>query len=203
MRACSASSSIRISPTPRSSSVADTGRPHPLCLDDSRDRDDLVTAHHERPAFAVGARDLCVAEHVLQFLPAAGESVAGAPPPYCKPWQLGFDTPRSPVDAAAQRDRAALEPEPVVLAHGLEAAAEVDATRGQRLGEEARERRAQRLPLVERAQEVLARSRMELLQQREDLLSDQAALRVRVRRVGAPLEPVLTAVRLRVLAPDA
>src|SRR2546423_168200 len=135
MRVCSASSSIRISPTPRSSSVADTGHPHPLRLDDSRDSDDLVTTHHERPAFAVGAGDLCVDEHVLHFLPAARESVAGAPPPYCKPWQLGFDAPRPPVDAAAEGDGAALEPEPVVLAHGLDAAAEVDAARGDRLGE--------------------------------------------------------------------
>src|SRR5438067_8474191 len=151
MRACSASSSIRISPTPRSSSVADTGHPHPLGLDDSRDSDDLVTAHHERPAFAVGAWDLCVDEHVLQFLPAAGESVAGTPPPYCKPWQLGFDAPRPPVDAAAQRDRAALEPEPVVLAHGLDAAAEVDPPRGDGRGEQACKLGGQRLPLVEHA----------------------------------------------------
>src|SRR5438067_6243913 len=122
MRDCSASSSIRISPTPRSSSVADTGHPHPLSLDDSRDRDDLVPAHHERPAFAVGARDLGVDEHVLDLLRAALQPVARPPSPYLKPCQLRLDPPAAPLDRAFEVDGAALEPEALVLAHGLDAA---------------------------------------------------------------------------------
>src|SRR3954452_728863 len=101
MRACRRSSSIRISPTPRSSSVADTLCAHPLRLDDPRHRDDLVTPHHERPAFAVGARDLCVDEHVLDLPRAAREPVAGTPPPYLKPCDRGLDAPVTPRDGAA------------------------------------------------------------------------------------------------------
>src|SRR6476660_7248272 len=101
MRVCRRSSSMRTSPTPRSSSLADTLRVHSLHLDDPGHRDDLVTAHHEQPAFAVGARDLCVDEHVLDLSRAARESVAGSPPPYLKPCERGFDAPVAPGDGAA------------------------------------------------------------------------------------------------------
>src|SRR3954451_20453485 len=117
MRACRRSSSIRISPTPRSSSVADTLRAHSFRLDDAGHRDDLVTAHHERPAFAVGARDLCVDEHVLDLPRATGEPVAGTPPPYLKPCERGLDPPLAPGDGAPQLDRPRLEPQTIVLAH--------------------------------------------------------------------------------------
>src|SRR4051794_7799265 len=113
MRACRRSSSIRISPTPRSSSVADTLCTHSLRLDDARHRDDLVAAHHERPAFAVGARDLCVDEHVLDLPRAAGEPVARTPPSYLKPCERRLDAPVPPRDLAAQLDGARLEPESV------------------------------------------------------------------------------------------
>src|SRR5919198_5649646 len=116
IRAWSSSSGMRISPTPASSSVADTGRPHPLHLDDARDGDDLAAAHDERPAFAVGTRDLGVDEHVLDLLLAAREPVAGPPPPYPKPWQLGFDTPAAPRHGAVDVDGAVLQPEAVVPA---------------------------------------------------------------------------------------
>src|SRR5437870_10568852 len=109
MRVCSVSSSIRISPTPRSSSVADTSCSHPLDFDDTRNRHDLGAAHDERPAFTIGARDLCVDEHVLDLPVPSGEAVAGTPSPYSKAWQLGLDAPVTPVDRAAQLDGPALE----------------------------------------------------------------------------------------------
>src|SRR5437764_3551886 len=136
MRSCSRSSSIRISPTPLSSSVCDTLRAHPFRCDDPRHGDDLVAAHHERPAFAVGAWDLGVDEHVLDLLRAPGEPVAGSPPPYLKARQGGFDPPAAPLDHAVEVARAVLEPEPLVLAHRLHAAAEVDAPGGRRGVEE-------------------------------------------------------------------
>src|SRR5581483_3985930 len=129
MRSCSRPSSIRISPTPRSSSVCDTGRRHPLRLDDPGHRDHLVASHHEGPAFAIRAGDLRVDEHVLDLPPAAGEPVAGPPSPYFKPRQLGLDAPAAPLDRAGEVDGPRLEPEALVLADRLHAAAEVDALR--------------------------------------------------------------------------
>src|SRR5215204_1173116 len=105
MRAWSASSSIRTSPTPCSTSVCDIGHLDLAVGHDPRDRDDLVAAHHEWPAFAVGARDLRVDEHVLDLPGAAGESVAGAPAANPKPWQLGADNQLTTTHLAAQLDR--------------------------------------------------------------------------------------------------
>src|SRR4051794_40709732 len=68
MRFWSVRSSIRISPTPRSSSVLVKGRRHPLALDDARHGDDLVAADDERPGLPVGARHLRVDKHVLDLL---------------------------------------------------------------------------------------------------------------------------------------
>ena len=79
----------------------------PLGLDDPGHRDDLVAAHDERPAFAVGARDLGVDEHVLDLLRAAGEPVAGPPSADDKAWQLGADAPPPQRDLAVELDRAA------------------------------------------------------------------------------------------------
>ena len=98
-----------------------------------------------------------------------GEPVAGPPAPYFKPWQLGADAPAAPAHLAVELDRAALEPEPVVLAHRLDAAAEVDALRADRRVEQLGERGRHRPALVERAQDVLARGGMDLLEQRQDL----------------------------------
>src|SRR5947209_20254713 len=102
MRSCNRSSSIRTSPTPRSTSVCDTVGPHPLALDDPRHRDDFVTAHDEWPAFTIGPRHLRVDEHVLHFFRAPLEAVAGPPSPYSKPWQVGLDAPLAPCDGTAQ-----------------------------------------------------------------------------------------------------
>ena len=95
-----------------------------------------------------------------------------------------------------------LEPEPVVLAHRLEPAAEVDALRAGRRGEQLRERGRERLAQVERAEEVLVGGRMQAAEQRQDLLADQAALRVGVVESVAERETLGAAVRLRLLAPD-
>src|SRR5215210_1341082 len=132
MRAWSASSSIRTSPTPCSTSVCDTARLDCGVCDDPGHGHDLVAAHDERPAFAVGARDLRVDEHVLDLPGAAGESVAGTPTANPKPWQLGADRPPAPPHLAVEVHRRALEPEPTVLADGVRAAAEVDALRADR-----------------------------------------------------------------------
>src|SRR3954454_5482367 len=202
MRARRRSSSIRISPTPRSSSVADTMRAHSFRLDDPRHCDDLVTAHHERPAFAVGARDLCVDEHVLDLPRAAGEPVARTPPPYLKPCERGLDAPIPPRDLAAEVDRSRLEPEPVVLAHGLHAAAEVDPPRRCGCVEQLGERAGHGPPLVEGAQKVLARAGMDAAEQWQHLVADQAAHGARVRRVRAPGDPPGGAVLLGLLAPQ-
>src|SRR3954451_14451007 len=102
MGACRRSSSIRISPTPRSSSVADTLRAHSFRLDDPRHCDDLVTAHHARPAFAVGARDLCVHYHVLDLPRAAPEPVARTPPSYLTSCERGVRAQVPPCRLAAE-----------------------------------------------------------------------------------------------------
>ena len=66
-----------------------------------------------------------------------------------------------------------------MLAHGLDAAAEVDALRA-RAGESSSSAsaRRERAPLLERAQDVLVGGGMDLLEQRQDLAADQAANRV-------------------------
>src|SRR5262245_37836508 len=98
-------------------------------LDEPGHCDDGVAAHDERPRFALGLRDFRVDEHVLDLLRAPVEPVAGPPASYPKASQLGTDTPPAPDHLADQIDRAVLEPEPIVFAHRLHAAAEVDAFR--------------------------------------------------------------------------
>src|SRR5712692_10310370 len=165
MRAWRSSAVIRISPTPRSSSALVTDCAHPVALDDPWDGDHLVPAHDQGPPLTVGARDLGVDEHVLDFLGAASEPVAGPPPPYLKAWELGRDAPGAPAHLAVEVDRAPLEPEAVVLAHGLETAAEIDVLRGDRRLEQLGKRRRQGAPLLERSQDVPARPRMEPLEE--------------------------------------
>src|SRR5215218_5882557 len=203
MRACSASSSIRTSPTPCSTSVCGTGHLDLAVRDDSRHRDDLVAAHHERPAFAVRARDFGIDEHVLDLPGAAGEPVAGAPAANLQPSQLGPDRPPAPLHLAAEVHRRALEPEPRVLAYGVRAGAEIDALRPGGGVEKFCERGRKRPALVERAEDVLARSRVDPPEEGDDLVADQAANGVAVRRVDAEREPALAAERLRLLAPEA
>ena len=188
IRGCSASSSIRTSPTAAFElSLRHESRSTPSALDDAGHRDDLVAAHDERPAFAVGARDLRVDEHVLDLLRAAGEPVAGPPSAYSKAWRARERMRHPPQrDLAVELDRAALEPEAVVLAHRLDAAAEVDALRADRrveqLGERRRHRRGARRATRRRFSRAAG---MDLLEQRQDLVADQAAHRVGVRRVDA------------------
>ena len=171
-------------------------------VDDTGHRDDLVPAHHERPAFAVGAGDLGVDEHVLDLLRAARQPVAGPPPADDKAWELGPDAPTAPVDLAAQLDGPALQPQAVVLAHRHDAAAEVEAPGSGRGVEQLCERRRHRAPGLERAEEVLARGRMDPVEERQDLVPDQPPGRVRVGRIDPELDPALAAERLRLLAPE-
>src|SRR3954465_9865430 len=127
MRRCRASSSIRISVTARSSSVADS---LPLRIfDDAGHGHDFVAAHDERPRLALRARHLRVDEHVLDLAPPTRHPVAGPPSAHSKALELRADSPLAPSDLAGQLDRPALEPEALVLAHRLEAAAQVDALR--------------------------------------------------------------------------
>src|SRR3954470_3122279 len=132
---------MRISATSRSSSVCDTLGSDPFRVEHSRDGDDLIAAHDERPRLAGRTGDLCVDEHVLDFLRPAGEPIAGAPRSYLKAWQLGRDPPLSPPHLAVERDGRPLEPDVVVFAHGRETTAEVEAARARRRGEQALERR--------------------------------------------------------------
>src|ERR1700758_71961 len=118
MRRWRSSSSIRISVTARSSSVADSL--HPRMLDDAGHRHDLVAAHDERPGLALRARHLRVDEHVLDLPPPTREPVAWPPSAHSKPFELGADRPLPPADLARQVDGATLEPEAVVLAHRLD-----------------------------------------------------------------------------------
>ena len=148
MRAWSVSSSISTSPTPALElSLPTRVARHPLGVHDPGHGDHLVAANDERPPFTIGARDLCVDEHILHLLLPAGETVAGTPSPYSKPWQVGLDAPAAPVDRTEQIDRAALEPEPVVLAYRLQPAAEVDAPRAGLRVEQLGERGGSRAPL--------------------------------------------------------
>ena len=117
-----------------------------------------------------------------------------------EPGGLRLDRPRPPGDRS-------LEPERVVLAHRADAVAEVG-----RLGAV---RRAEQLPrlrssvrgrrgsLVGERQQVGACARVEPLEQRQDLRPDQPALRPPRWTNRSGREPVLTAVRLGLLAPDA
>src|SRR2546426_6977412 len=114
---------MRTSFTPRSSSVCDTFGAHSFRLDDSRYRDDLVAAHHERPRLAGGTGDLRVDEHVLDLLRSSGEPIAGTPGPYLKAWEVRGNPPLAPEHLAVEGDGGVLEPDPLVLAHRREAAA--------------------------------------------------------------------------------
>src|SRR5262249_59105840 len=102
-------------------------------------RHDLVAAHDERPRLPLRAWHFRVDEHVLDLAPPTRQPVPGPPSAHSKPLELGADSPVAPPDLAGQVDRPALEPEALVLAHCLEAPAEVDALRtdgrGEQLGE--------------------------------------------------------------------
>src|SRR5436305_10356778 len=139
MRACSSCSPIRISPTAAVNSVC-ADSVHSLGVHDTRDCDDLVSAHDQGPALTVAARDLGVHEHVLDLLAAPGEPIAGPPPPYLKAFEVRADRPRPPLHLAVEGDRGALEPEPLVLPHGLQAAAQAHALRPRPPADQLRQR---------------------------------------------------------------
>src|SRR5215831_6693715 len=141
-------------------------------VDDSRHRDNFISAHHEGPRLAVRPGDLGVDEHVLDLLPPAGEPVARPPASYLKACELGFDLPLAPADWSLERNRAGLEPEPVVFADRLEPAAEVEPLRAGRGIEQLRQGGRELTPLLERAEQVRVRGRMDLPEQRQDLLAD-------------------------------
>src|SRR5262249_60830987 len=93
-----------------------------------------ASAHDGRPRFALGSRDLGVDEHVLNLLSAAGEPVARPPASYLKAWQRGFNPPGAPANGPVERDRALLEPHPVVLADRGQAAPPVQPLRAALVG---------------------------------------------------------------------
>src|SRR5919109_1450758 len=84
-------------------------------------RDDFVAAHDERPRVALRARHLCVHEQILHLLARAREAVARTPRAHVETLKVGLDRPGTPTNAAAERNRALLEPEPLVLPYRLEA----------------------------------------------------------------------------------
>src|SRR5580765_5260169 len=71
------------------------------------------------------------------------------------------------------------------------------------MGQQLRERRRQRLAPVEGAQEILVGGRMDPPQERKDLVADQPADAVAVRRVVAERQAALLAIAARVAPPDA
>src|SRR3954454_6089199 len=115
MRRCRSSSSIRISVTARSSSVADSFDLR--MLDDAGHGHDFVAAHDERPRLALRARHLRVDAHVLDLAPPTRQPVAGPPSTHSKPFELRADSPVAPPDLAGQLHRPAPGPHGPVLAH--------------------------------------------------------------------------------------
>src|SRR5215467_10427607 len=113
-----------------------------------------------RAALAIRPGDLRVHEHILNLLRPSCEPVARAPAAHAQAGQLRADAPAAPQHLAAQLDRAALEPDAVVLTDDLHAVAEVDALRADRRVDELGERGRHRAPLFQRTQDVLARRRV-------------------------------------------
>src|SRR5262249_1185770 len=142
-------------------------------------------------------------EHVLDLLRPALESVARAPGSYLKPWPRRGNAPRAPADLAVERHRRVLQPDALVLAHGLDASAQVDPLRPDRRREQLGRCGAQRRAALERPEQVLVGGRMDPAEKRQDLLADQAADGVAVRRVLAKPEAVLLAVAAGLVGPEA
>ena len=163
--------------------------------------DDLVAADNEWPCLALGSRDLGVHEHVLDLLAAPRQTVAGTPPPYLKALAVGRDAPGAPAHLAIEPtgerssqtwsySRTTARPPP--------RSSRVEPSIDSRSSDELRRRR---LPLGE-AEEVPFGGRVELAQQRQDLLADEPALRVRVGRVPAEVEALGEAIGLGLVAPE-
>ena len=171
----------------------------PRGVDQAGHGDDLAAANDQGPGFSFRSRDLGVDEHVLHLLPAAREPVAGPPASYLKPWELGFDAPLAPANAAVEGDWRLLEPDAVVLTDGGEPLAEVDALRALARCEQRIELRG---ALFGQPQQVPLGARVEPVEEWEDLVADQAAGGLGVRAVMARIEADSGAVRLGLLAPE-
>src|SRR5262249_60187442 len=90
-------------------------------------------------------------EPPLDLSRPTGKPAAGAPPAYLKPGEARLDAPPAPRDRPVEGGRAALQPEPVVLPHRLDAVAEIQTLRAERRLEQLGELRRERLPLIEQA----------------------------------------------------
>src|SRR6476620_9609265 len=204
MRAWSVASSIRTSPTPRSSSVLVliTLPPHRWIFHDSGDADNLAARDDERPGRALAPWHLRVDEDVLHLLAAAAEAIAGAPGTNLEAGSVRRDRP------GAEADGAVLERDAVVFADGADAVAEVRFLRAgggceqlaQRPLARAREARAF-LGRCEREQ-VLAGAGVELLGERQDLRADQTPFRRVVGAVLAVRKARIVAVGACLLGPE-
>ena len=179
-----------------------TGARHPHCALPPARRttvDGIVGRCDERPVVALVAWNLGVHEHILHLTRAPSETIARPSRADHEPRHVALETPRAPLDGA-------LEAQHVVPPHRPDAAAEIGATRPFERGDELHERgleaARQPRPLLPEREEVLSRARIELLEQRQEPLTDQPALRRAVRRVDPPREPVVPAVLLRLLPPD-
>src|SRR5207248_2148123 len=136
------------------------------------------------------------------LLAAPREPVAGTQRAYLKAWELGLNAPRAPADFAVERDGRRLDPGAVVLAHEGAPAAEVEALRAGRRVEEVGHGQGHAAALGEPV-EVVVGGGMEPAEERQDLVADQAALRVPVRGVFAEREILGAAVGVGVFAPHA
>ena len=193
-----ASSSIRTSPTPRSSSVC--AHAHASSLPAASTIPGTATTSSPRTTSGHASRSdrgiLASTNTSWIFLLRPASRSPGRQPRTLRPASVGFDRHGAPADLALERDRRVLEPDAVVLAHGGDAAAEVEARRA--VG---RRRAARRAPAersaVGQAEQVPVGGRVELARSSGRIsLADQAALRVRVGRVDAEGEALGAAVRL-------
>src|SRR5581483_1832153 len=136
---------------------------------------------------------------VLDLAAAAGEAVARSPGANSELRVLRLDRPRAPPD------RAAREADAIVLARRADAAAEVGVLRPvprrEELGERGLELAREARPLPGECQQVRVRGGMKAPEKRQDLVADQPASRVRIRRVAAELEARGAAVPLGLLPP--
>src|SRR6266540_937144 len=166
---------MRISETARSNSVCDTLGKDSFRLDDPGHGDDLVPAHDERPRLAGRTGDLRVDEHVLDLLRSPGEPIAGAPGSYLKAWEARGNPPFAPAHLGVEHHGCALEPDTLVLPHSRQSATEVEPLRAGSRGEQLVERGR---ICLRQSEQVEVGSRVELAEPWQDLVADQAALRL-------------------------
>ena len=174
------------------SSVATTALLVPGRDGDTRHHDDLVAAHDERPRLALRPGDLRIDEEILHLLAAPGEPVPGSPPAHAQTRSCAARCARRPSGPAGRARRRPLEPDV-----GRTPGRPRDRRRGRRASS-LPVRRAGRRSLARRAAEAAPASSSAARRFRsaagwsrrssgQDLVADQAALRVRVRGVDAEL----------------